>query len=172
MKSANDAINAELPKKAISKLKKVACWSQTSECYHRVLGRYYMSQRRFDEAAFAFEKALLYISTPDLNENIATCYLNIGFPETALYYLDISSNIQPSRFTPRYRMMHIYNKMGLSDEAKAMAEYIVKMPVKINSKEVRRIRVSAQNFLTGKHRKQTFKVHINTNNHHVNPLKK
>ena len=79
-------------------------------------------------------------------------HLGISFEETGDYQnsrasYEMAINLVPHKFFPRYRLVYLYNKMGLKKEALNLAIEIVTTPAKINSKTVQGIKYEMKKYI-------------------------
>lgn len=106
-----------------------------------VAGRYFESQVVLEEAKRYYAHADLYLYLGHVYESLADSV-------RAESHFQISSDISPSKFTPKYYLLRFYFRTRQFTKAKILARNIINYPVKIPSVEVSTIKNYAIGILT------------------------
>ncbi len=107
-------------------------------------------EKRFNDATLKLELAKKYSSYYQIYYGVGMCYEMLKENELAEENYLTAAQLCPQMFKPRYALFKYYLKEGKIKKARAVALEIKKMPVKINSDEIKRIRNEARSFLTPK----------------------
>ena len=63
-------------------------------------------------------------------------YTQLNREEEAIKHFELAANMCPVKFTPLYKLYHVYKKCNREKEAKMLAWQIVNKEVKISSAEI------------------------------------
>lgn len=129
---------------------KVLFWEKpigTSEAYWRFLSRLYYKRGDYNEALRCVLNASVYTSHPSVFITIANCYDKLGMKDKAVPYLIKGKFMLPHNLSIRLQLMESYERIGQTSEAYSIAQEIIGMPVKIETKKSIRIKKKAQLYL-------------------------
>jgi tetratricopeptide (TPR) repeat protein len=103
--------------------------------------------KEYKKAIKVLQQAAKYMKTSDLYTHLGISLEETGdFAQSRVSY-ETAINMVPHKFYPRYRLVYLYNKMGLEKEALDLAETIVITPAKVNSKIVLGIKYEMRKFI-------------------------
>lgn len=100
-----------------------------------------------DEAIKVLEKARKEFQTAQVVETLANVYLDNGQYTKASENFIWLNNFVPSKFRYKFELLKVYEKLNERKKMMTMAEKILSMPIKVNSVEVEKIRMMAQEIL-------------------------
>jgi len=105
------------------------------------------SNKEYHKAIEVLEKSSKYFKTSDLYLNLGIAYENIQKLKDAEEAYKTAMYIVPHKFLPKYRLVLLYDDMGLKVKAKELAKNILQTPAKINSTTVVTIKHEMRRFL-------------------------
>ncbi|WP_276482361.1 tetratricopeptide repeat protein [Paraflavitalea pollutisoli] len=104
-------------------------------------GMFLLSQQKDAAKAIqVLEAASTYFISKRTIELLAEAYRRDGHLREAITRYEWLSGYLPSRFAIKFRLLNLYHEAGERDKATAIAQLILRMPVKIPSDEVDRIK--------------------------------
>ncbi len=109
-----------------------------------------VSNKEYHKAIEVLQKSSKYFKTSDLYLNLGVAFENINKLKDAEQAYITAINIVPHKFLPKYRLVLLYDSMGLKHNAKELAKNILRTPAKINSNTVVTIKQEMKNFLNTK----------------------
>lgn len=106
-----------------------------------------ISNKEYHKAIEVLEKSSKYFKTSDLYLNLGIAYENIKKRNEAEQAYLTAMHIVPHKFLPKYRLVLLYNDVGLKNKAQELAKNILQTPAKINSTTVVTIKYEMRKFL-------------------------
>lgn len=106
-----------------------------------------MRNKNYTHAINDIDKALKYTSNPGALFLRTLCYVKTGQYNDAEHDLKLISDMLPMNMKSRIWLMRLYGRLGRNDEAINMANVIIRMPVKIVTKETLHFRKEAYIYL-------------------------
>lgn len=119
----------------------------TSELYYMTKAQVMMRNKNYTHAINDIDKALKYTSNPGALFLRTLCYVKTGQYNDAEHDLKLISDMLPMNMKSRIWLMRLYGRLGRNDEAINMANVIIRMPVKIVTKETLHFRKEAYIYL-------------------------
>ncbi|QNR83021.1 O-antigen ligase family protein [Pedobacter riviphilus] len=116
--------------------------------YQLTYGQLLYKIHRFKDALPFLKNASAGLPSSDLYLLIGLCNKNLRAYDAAEYYLKSAIMMTPNRFSPRSELLSIYILRNKHIEAKEVALDILKLPVKIDSQKVHKIKSIAYKYLT------------------------
>lgn len=101
----------------------------------------------YEKSITVLQKATQYMKTSDLYTHLGISFEETGDYQNSRASYEMAINLVPHKFFPRYRLVYLYNKMGLKKEALNLAIEIVTTPAKINSKTVQGIKYEMKKYI-------------------------
>jgi O-antigen ligase len=103
--------------------------------------------KEYQKAIEVLELATKYMKTSALYTHLGISYEEIENYEKAKAAYETSIHLVPHKFFPRYRLVFLYQKMGLKAEAIDLAKTILTTSAKINSEVVIGMKYEIRKFL-------------------------
>lgn len=103
--------------------------------------------KEYQKAIEVLELATKYMKTSALYTHLGISYEESGNYEKAKAAYETSIHLVPHKFFPRYRLVFLYQKMGLKAEAIDLAKTILTTSAKINSEVVIGMKYEIRKFL-------------------------
>jgi tetratricopeptide (TPR) repeat protein len=104
---------------------------------------------RYNESLSVLKRATLTLCNTDLYIYLGDNYKMLGDFENAKHCYEIAEYIQPSKFSPKIRLLLLYQDFGQSKSAVEIAKEIREYPVKVPSSVVDGYKNYANEFLSG-----------------------
>jgi tetratricopeptide (TPR) repeat protein len=106
-----------------------------------------MRTKYVDAAVEKYKNALVFSSNPDLYMEMGNCLSRRLRYDEAIQAYTIASSIEPHRFAPKFGLMKIYGFAKDTLHANAIAQQIVDMKPKVESKKVANYKKEAKKVL-------------------------
>lgn len=119
----------------------------TSEAYWHFLYEQYYEQGLYAKALQCNLKRMEYTSTPDVFFSAFGCYAQMNQAEKGIPYIMDVARMLPQNLTSRLVLLKWFDSSQKEVEALAMAEEIVRMPIKIKNRRSEEIRNYAKNYI-------------------------
>ena len=103
--------------------------------------------KNYNQAINVFSEASKYFITSDLQFYLGFSFEELGSFEEARKCFEISSNIVPHKFLPKYHLVLLLDKMNLKEDAYKLAKEIIVTPAKVNSKTVINIKYQMREYV-------------------------
>jgi O-antigen polymerase len=132
-KQAQDAFNRGKSKQSESLLSKISPQFKNDKLFLMQYGRVFLQNKKPDKSLEVLLKIAPNVADNKLYANIGTCYTAQKKYELAEKYYWQSINMIPSKMLPRFFLVKMYLQKGDTTQAKNMAQYLVRMPVKVST---------------------------------------
>jgi tetratricopeptide (TPR) repeat protein len=172
-KNAADLVEQKQYSQALFLLQSLREPLQYSESYWRNLGSTWSALKDYVSAVKALNKAKTFTSNPNVYFDAGKCYEQISRCSEAESNYLTAVNIEPYRFTPRYKLQKLYMLEGNRPKAQLMAKCILELKPRIPSKEVQFYKEAAYRLLSSSEINNIIRQNGNNGNYdpRISPLK-
>ncbi|MEN8765391.1 MAG: O-antigen ligase family protein [Wenyingzhuangia sp.] len=96
--------------------------------------------KEYEEAIKILQEATHYTKTADLYLHLGISFEERSDFDQAKAAYEMATSMVPHKFLPKYRLVYLYDKIGLKNEALYLAKRILVTPAKVHSKSVVKIK--------------------------------
>ncbi len=147
LKIARDMIKCGEYTRADKLLKEIEPDISTSEAFYRTKADLLAGKKQYAEARVAIDQALQYTSSTTQLLISARLSEKIGdYAEAEQRYKTVCG-MEPHLFRPRAMLMRMYSQSGQNSKARIVAQEILRLKPKIDSKEVRKYKQEAKKMI-------------------------
>lgn len=121
---------------ALQKMQQLEDQLKRSDLYYQQYGWKLVHAGKYSEAFVKLNKATGFTTNANLYLNLAYCCSKLGYCYQAIQYYNLDIQIEPVKFTPRYRLMKLYEQLGDTINMIQTAMEIVDLKLKVPSREI------------------------------------
>ncbi len=103
--------------------------------------------KNYKKAIAVLEKAAKYQKTSDIYTHLGISFEETGAYKKAKAAYETAIYMVPHKFFPRYRLVYLYDKMGLDKEALTLAKTMTITPAKVHSRAVQGMKYEMRKYI-------------------------